>query len=196
MKIKICGVTDPDDAALAAQLGADYIGIILSPLSKRCVSIAQARDIAAATHAAAATPVVVFVDENANSIIALTDAIGCNTVQLHGDGSRKALPQLIRYFLLIAVNHDEATTPLPGHAIPLFDTPKDEAANTIDWHTLTPPRGKPWALAGGLTPDNVAVAVALLQPPIVDVCSGVEIRGTVRKDPTLVNQFIAEAKGK
>ena len=95
MIIKICGVTDPQDAVDAAQLGANWIGIALSRRSKRYVTITQAKEIAKAAREHGAKPIAVFVDENGDEILDTCSQIGVHSIQLHGKESK----QYIRFFL-------------------------------------------------------------------------------------------------
>jgi len=93
-KVKVCGVTNPEDALFAAKNGADFIGMIVWPKSKRSIDVETAKQIAAASREGGAEPVGVFVSENAEEIVSKCSEIGLDIAQLHGDGSREALPQL------------------------------------------------------------------------------------------------------
>ena len=101
MKVKICGMTHPDDAEYAARLGADYIGIIFADRSRRRVSLPVAKSIADRSRKANAEPVGVFVDQTADQIISICTHTGINTVQLHGATSQKALHAILGYYSII-----------------------------------------------------------------------------------------------
>lgn len=201
-KVKICRVTHPEDATYAAHLGADYIGIIFSKHSKYPISVSQGKEIAKAAKDAGACPVAVFVDETLEEILSICKETGISTLQLHGDISRKALPVLIKDFTIfyaIPVNLDGSISLkiediLPSGVIPLFDYAKAGSGHSFDWIAFHPPKDRPFILAGGLNPDNVLNAIHLLHPHIVDVATGVEIKGSSRKDPTLLKTFINPVK--
>lgn len=120
--VKVCGVTDPSDAQLAASAGADLVGMIMWPKAKRSVSDATARDIGAAARAGGALPVGVFVDEGAAEIERRCRASGLRAAQLHGDGARAALAELnpeavpVVVYVLHASDAGEVATALPPKA--------------------------------------------------------------------------------
>ena len=101
MKVKICGMTHPDDAEYAARLGADYIGIIFADRSRRKVSLAVAKCIADVSKKAGAEPVGVFVDQTADQIASICEQTGINTVQLHGATSQQALHAILGHYSII-----------------------------------------------------------------------------------------------
>jgi len=200
MKVKICGVTHPDDALYAARLGADYVGIIFSPQSKRQVLQKEAKAIAQSARQGGAEPVGVFVDESLEEIIECCTAAEIGTIQLHGPRAQECLLDLQgRYSIIysIPVGADGAVSsehPLPVNGTLLFDGLKGGSGKTFDWSAFSPPEGRFYLLAGGLNPDNVKEAIDLLAPGGVDVSSGVELAGSIRKDPLLVKVFIQAAK--
>ncbi len=210
MIIKICGVTDPQDAVDAAQLGANWIGIALSRRSKRYVTITQAKEIAKAAREHGAKPIAVFVDENGDEILDTCSQIGVHSIQLHGKESK----QYIRFFLPLfeivfvlgvssdgtIVQEDVDLVQSVGHGqktLPpwmLFDYLEGESGRSFSWSKFHPPFRCPWILAGGVNPRNVAEAITLLRPHGIDVSSGVEKKGSVRKDRFLVEQLITNIK--
>jgi phosphoribosylanthranilate isomerase len=197
MKVKICGMTHPEDAELAAQLGADSIGIIFSDNSKRNVDLSTAKEIAQAGKQAGAEPIGVFIDQSADQIISICEKVGLNSVQLHGRISRKALPLLSHYNVIYALgvgNKEINIERLPMSVTLLFDSTKPGSGSPFDWTAFPPPANFHWILAGGLNPNNVAEAIVLLKPYGVDVATGVEYSNNTRKDPALVKAFINAAK--
>ncbi len=189
MLIKICGVTHPDDAILAAQLGAQYIGIVLAAGHRRTVTLEQAKRIAEACKTHGAIPIAIFVEESANEIVNICASLGITTVELHGAGSRSAYETLkdkmeVFYALQEAFPNDV-------HFV-LYDS-KGGSGQTFDWNTFCPPQNNAWFLAGGLTPQNVAEGIRLLQPSGVSVSTGVETHGSTRKDPDKLKRFIQAA---
>ena len=200
MKVKICGMTHPDDAEYAACLGADYIGIIFADRSTRKVSLPVAKSIADVSKNMGAEPVGVFVDQTAHQIASICEQTGINTVQLHGAISQQALPVLLsNYSIIYAISVEKngvvsQTQTLPISVIPLYDNSNGGTGVPIDWMTFSPSKNNFWMLAGGLNSDNVVEAIALLKPDGVDVATGVEFPNTTRKDPLLVEAFIQAAK--
>lgn len=200
MKVKICGMTHPDDAEYAARLGADYIGIIFADRSRRKVLLPVAKYIADVSKKAGAEPVGVFVDQTADQIASICEQTGINTVQLQGATSRQALQDILgHYSIIYAISIEkngmtnQAQT-LPISVIPLYDNSNGGTGVPFDWMAFSPPKRTCWMLAGGLNADNVAEAIALLKPSEVDVATGVEFPNSTRKNPILVKAFIQAAK--
>lgn len=193
MKVKICGVTHPEDAEFAAQAGADYIGLVFCPLSKRHVSLQTAKTIAQKAQQNGAEPVAVFTEHTLEDMHLICQETGIQTVQLHGTLAKEAALSLIKdYAVIYNISFPADEPSLPDSIIRLYDAPEPGSGTPFAWHTFTPPSSI-WMLAGGLTPQNVAVAIALLKPYGVDVATGVEYPGSARKDPALVQAFIHAA---
>jgi phosphoribosylanthranilate isomerase len=210
-RIKICGVTRPEDAVHAVACGAEAIGINFFPGSPRFVPALLAREIVGAV-ADRAEVVGVFVNESPGAIVALCGRLGIRRVQLHGDeppGDASRIP----LWRMKAI-HADRTPDLPALlAYPceafLFDAGDKGAyggtGRELAWKELGErfpgvaggrgPGGarKPWLLAGGLTPENVERAILAARPFGVDVASGVE-SSPGRKDPGKVKTFIERAK--
>ncbi|EFJ51069.1 hypothetical protein VOLCADRAFT_57561, partial [Volvox carteri f. nagariensis] len=212
---QICGITNPDDARHAVNSGADFIGMIMWQKAKRAVSADTARSIAAVAREGGARAVGVFVDEDAATISARCRDAGIPVAQLHGDGARAALPGLdpsleVVYVLNCAPDGTPLTQPpsellrqmgKPGARQPewvLVDSAQGGSGQALDWRNLRVPAGEAtrgWLLAGGLSPDNVAIAAGLAKPTAVDVSSGVCGPDGLKKDPAKVSSFISAAKG-
>ena len=210
-RIKICGVTRPEDAAHAVACGAEAIGINFFPGSPRFVREKTAREIVAAV-AGGAEIVGVFVNEVPGTIAAMCGRLGIRRVQLHGDESPGDASR-IPLWRMKAV-HADHTADLPALlAYPceafLFDAGGKGAyggtGRELVWEELgkrfpgiAGERGtgdgmKPWLLAGGLAPSNVERAILAARPFGVDVASGVESSPGI-KDPGKVRKFIEHAK--
>ena len=188
------------------------IGMILWPNAKRSISASTAREIAAAARQHGALPVGVFVDEDAATIARVCEEAEITVAQLHGDGSRLALLDLPKSLAAVYVMHANKSgtlqTLLPrelatsvgrtlGRDVDyvLLDSLQGGSGERFDWRNLVAPVGaskRGWLLAGGLTPDNVAAAIAATGVQSVDTASGVE-SAPGRKDPERVRAFVSRA---
>lgn len=198
MFVKICGVTTPDDALLAAGLGADAVGLNFVPSSSRRISEAVAVDIARRLPPEILT-VGIFRNEQRDRVVRLTNELGLRVAQLHGEEGpddvawvAERVPAVIR--ALPAVALDRYDLDACGPVRLLVDAPEPGSGKAFDWEQLAAdPPDRRYLLAGGLHPDNVVDAIRLLQPWGVDVASGIEARPGV-KDPVLMQRFINAAR--
>jgi phosphoribosylanthranilate isomerase len=200
IRVKICGITRPEDAQVAAAAGADAIGLVFAE-SPRRITADQAVNILAALPPFV-TAVALFVNETAERIRALCHELGLRTVQLHGDEPPELAAELADFCVLkafrIASGADlEAAEGYPADAYLLDSRVPGRQGGTgtaFDWTLL---RGITWdrpiILAGGLTPENVADGIRQVQPYGVDTSSGVE-RAPGIKDPGRVRAFVAQAR--
>lgn len=198
--VKICGVTTPEDAALAASAGADLVGFVLHPPARRGVALEEALAIAAAARTAGAEPVAVFVEQGAGEIAALAERLAVGVVQLHGPAARAALGELpsgLRRIVAVDVGPfgDVVAPPglEPGRDFVLCDSAGGGVGVRLDWARLLPPVHFPWLLAGGLDAENVSGALGL-RPRGVDVSSGVCSADPRRKDAARVRAFIEKVR--
>jgi phosphoribosylanthranilate isomerase len=195
--VKICGITDVDDALLAVALGADAVGFIMAP-SPRQIAPARVRDIAARIPPETLT-VGVFRNEAKERVVDIVHSSGLRAAQLHGNESPSdvewvadRVPHVIK---AVAAGTDQARRAVEfGVGTILIDAPTPGSGEVFDWSLAdTMPIGIRLLLAGGLTPENVADAIATVRPWGVDTASGVE-REPGRKDPTAMRLFIQNAK--
>jgi phosphoribosylanthranilate isomerase len=212
IRIKICGVTSAADAAAAAALGADAVGINFYGGSPRCVGLSEAAAIVRAVRGKALA-VGVFVNEDPDVVLSLCREIGIAAVQLSGDEpaavADRIPPPRIRSIRVGNGREHESFTDYPCEAF-LLDGSVPGAyggtGRTLDWKALgemtrSPSggsladimRGRTWILAGGLSPENVGWAIRLARPHGVDVASGVE-SAPGRKDLEMVKRFIRNAR--
>jgi phosphoribosylanthranilate isomerase len=181
-RVKVCGLTRLEDARLAVTLGADAIGLIFWDRSPRRVSPDQASALCE-TVPAFVTRVGVFVNATPDEVRAIVDRVELDAVQLHGDETLDAY-QSVRAKLIKAVTlaDDRAVAEaerLPGMVTPLVDAADRErrggTGRLADWRRAARLAAlRPTILAGGLTAENAARAVAEVRPWAVDVSSGVE----------------------
>ena len=193
LRVKICGITRLSDALHAENAGADAVGFIFVPGTKRAISKADAGAISSGLGPLIAR-VGVFRDATLEEILETLRVVKLNAVQLHGSESDEFAARVAVHAPVIhAVSHGTA---LPTADTLLIDGLEAGSGQTFDWDALetTALRGRRWLLAGGLTPDNVASAVKQLQPWGVDVSSGVENQPGI-KDHAKISAFIAAARG-
>jgi len=214
VKVKICGITNLEDALLAVEAGADALGFIFVENTPRFITPEQAAPIIRRLPPFI-TPVGVFWDHLAGHVKTVAEACRLRALQLHGDESpeevaQHALPVIKTVKLPPASTIDglpeyrvrELTEVLRYRSVAaaiLLDSAarwsEGETREPIEWRLarrLELSRAR-LILSGGLHPDNVARAVEVARPYAVDVNSGVEA-SPGRKDPEKVRRFIAEAK--
>ncbi len=180
-RIKICGITNLQDALLASELGADALGFIFYPGSKRFIEPDRASEIISSLPPLITT-VGVFVNQSREDIETVRDKTGIDLVQLHGDETPEfctGLPFKTVKALRIKERSDMARVELyPLQAI-LFDKYSEDAyggtGESFTWAWLQDLKAnKSIILSGGLTPDNVGEAIKTVGPYAVDVSTGVE----------------------
>ena len=215
-RVKICGIRTSDALDAALDAGADLVGLVLYPKSPRNVSLEEAAALAArARDRGAAEVVTLLVDPDDALVEAVARTVKPDLIQLHGaetparvDAVRKSSGLPILKAVPVGDADDVAAAFAylnpdgPGAEMLLFDAkpPADPGSLpggnglTFDWRILEAAKGRaPFALAGGLTPENVAAAIALTDAAIVDVSSGVESRPG-EKDPERIRRFLRAAK--
>lgn len=211
-KVKICGVTNLEDALMAARAGADFVGLNFYKPGPRYLDLAEAAPIAAGLRAELGDrcPLIVgvFVDEPLDSLESIREQVGLDLLQLHGDetpqifevlGGRafKAIrPQSVEEAVAMAERyapaapHDERAPSLlvdAYHPALRGGTGEQAGVEVAQAVMVRVPR---LMLAGGLTPENVAERVAAINPWAVDTASGVESGDPRRKDGSKVEAFI------
>jgi phosphoribosylanthranilate isomerase len=205
--VKICGVTTAEDAAAAVAAGADLVGVNLWPGSTRFVGgVEPARRVLAAVPAGVLRAGV-FVNAAATEVERVAGELGLDRVQLHGDERAADFPALPRATLIRAVrvrDLDSFVEAAPWRAgLWLYDAfvaGFGGSGVTAPWPLVARAGQRPFLLAGGLHPDNVAQAIALTRPDGVDVASGVEVRSSAddrrapRKDPARMLAFVRTAR--
>ena len=204
--VKICGINTPAAFDAAVEAGADYLGFNFFPPSPRYITPADAGALSARHEGAKPFRVGLFVDPGFDEIDAVLRDISLDILQIHANPS------------LVAALRDRFGRPvwrqLGVTTTAYFPDPKEYADGFIveakpppgatrpggnavlaDWPLLASFRpAKPWFLAGGLRPDNVAEALRATGAPGVDVSSGVET-APGQKSPDLIRQFIAAVRG-
>lgn len=198
-KVKICGLKEPQHVRAAVEARADAIGFVFAP-SKRQISIEQAHQLAKEVPGEV-LKIGVFVNPSVEELRAAVEGVPLDYVQFHGEET----PEFIRQqgypaIKALSVRDEEDVRAAANYNVDyyLFDAPgtdfKGGSGHTFDWTLLEMagiPRDK-LILAGGLKAENIAEAVSLVSPYMVDVSSGVETDGI--KDEAKINAFIQAVK--
>ena len=197
MFVKVCGTTTEEDALLAVAMGADAVGFIFAP-SPRQVAAAVVRQIVHRLPPEVVT-VGVFRDEAPEQVVKVVNGIGLKAAQLHG----RETPDQVRWVaerVPVVINAFPAGSAAIrkaadyGAQIVMLDAPSPGSGQVFDWRLVDGvPPGSRLLLAGGLTPANVADAIAQARPWGVDVCTGVESEPG-RKDAVKLRTCVAAAK--
>lgn len=211
-RVKICGLTRPADARAAVDAGAGYLGVVMVPSSPRSVSLEEVR---ALRQGIDLPLVLVTADRDPAELIEHARILEAGGLQLHGDESPEDAERLRRggdwelwksVRIREAGDLSEAIDRFGGlvDAIHLDGWHPEQLGGTgvrFPWSDVAEirdglPEGTTLVAAGGLTPENVAEAVDLLRPDVVDVSSGVEVEGRPGiKDPAKVQAFVRAARG-
>ena len=196
-KIKLCGLTRPEDIAAANALKPEYIGFVFAPKSRRAVSREKAAGLRAQL-SPEIQAVGVFVNETPETVARLLNEDLLDIVQLHGQEDAAYIARLRSLTpkpLWQAFRVEDAASLAAAARSPadmvLLDSGAGGTGTVFNWKLLQGfPR--PYILAGGLDADNAADAVSRLHPDVVDVSSGIETAG--RKDPAKMAAFVAAVR--
>lgn len=200
VKIKICGITNVDDAMAAVDLGADALGFNFYRKSPRYIEPQKAADIIAQLPPFI-VPIAIFVNESEDTILEALKTSCIHGVQFHGDETPEFCQRFGNHVIKAFQVKDKESLKHMSHyrvSAHLLDSYKEGmrggTGETFDWHLAVVAKtfGR-IILAGGLTPDNVAEAVKLVQPYGVDVAGGVEKEKGV-KDHAKLRKFIIEVR--
>ncbi len=210
IRIKICGVTTPEDARLVADAGADAVGLNFYPKSPRFVTPTQAAAMVRVLPAFTA-PVGIFVGMPLRQVCAVAYQLGLRGVQIYDDQPPAEDPFPFAHVPAFRVKDAAGLDQVRRYIEAATVLGRSPAAVLIDSHVEGQMGGTghaaPWALlagldlgvplilAGGLTPENVAEAIAVVRPWGVDVASGVEV-APGQKDPEKVVRFVQAVRGR
>jgi phosphoribosylanthranilate isomerase len=196
-RIKFCGITRIEDARRAVDLGVDAIGIVFSRASQRFVGVSQARAIRAALPPFVCA-VGLFMDDEPGWIEEVVSSVQPDLLQFHGgeaDGfaSSFSRPYIKAVPMGSAVNAGRHVNEYPAASGFVLDShargERGGTGETFDWARVPIAAGREFVLAGGLTPHNVAQAIATVRPYGVDVSSGIESAPGL-KDPSKMQAFV------
>lgn len=209
-EVKICGLSTPETVAAALDAGADFVGLVFFPKSPRNVSLEQAAPLAGQARGRARI-VALTVDADDALLRAITDKVRPDFIQAHGSETPERVSAITSLtgkpvIKAIKVGKTEDVSGASAYSeaasLILYDAKAPENltgslpggnGHAFDWALLGGKRPPAFMLAGGLTPENVARAIAVTHAPIVDVSSGVETAPGI-KDISLIRKFIEAAK--
>jgi len=206
VRIKICGLTRPEDARCASGLGVDAIGLNFYPPSPRFLGVSAARAVRASI-SPFVTTVAVFVNPGPEEVRRVMGEVGVDMLQFHGTEPARfceefGLPYLKAIGMREGVDLAGAVREYPSASAWLLDVHDTEkwggTGRTFDWSAVRSESGgsfdRPIVLAGGLAPQNVEDAIRRVRPFAVDVCGGVESAGGI-KDESMLAAFVERVEG-
>ena len=200
-RVKICGITRPEDAGAAAAHGADAVGLVFYRPSPRYVTPERARQIVAATPAFVST-VAVFVNPTRDEVETVIRDCGVALLQFHGDEAPDFCSGFSRPYIKAARIRPELDllkylSPHADARAWMLDAFHEDlwggTGGAFDWGLVPRDAAKPIILSGGLTADNVASAVKRVRPYAVDVSTGVEVSKGI-KDAAKIAAFIGAVR--
>lgn len=200
-RIKICGITRPEDAQAAVANGADAIGLVFYRKSPRAVTVEQAVRITAVVPPFV-TVVALFVDELAQDILRILECVPVDLLQFHGNETAAFCEQFGRPWVKALRVRPETDIPAACDTYRaargvLLDSWQDGVpggtGKTFDWQLAPRDSFLPMVLAGGLNDGNVGAAIAALRPAAVDVSGGVEDSPGI-KSAGKIRQFVAAVR--
>ncbi|MEO6609365.1 MAG: phosphoribosylanthranilate isomerase [Aestuariivirga sp.] len=209
-RVKICGLSTPETMDAALNAGADMVGLVFFERSPRHVSYEKAASLANQARGKARI-VALVVDADDERLKSIAELVKPDFFQAHGSETPQRVVEIIRLTnipVIRAIKVKDASDIESAKAFTevaamiLYDAKAPETlvgalpggnGLSFDWALLQGSKQSAFMLSGGLTPDNVAKAIAVTQAPIVDVSSGVEV-APGQKDPDLIRKFIEVAK--
>lgn len=202
-KIKICGITNIEDARWVANLGADYLGLVFAKESKRKISLDKAEEIAE-TVPSYIKKVGLFVNEDPKIVNKALVACGLEVLQFHGEETPDYCHQFNEKAEIIKafrIKDEESLSRIPQYDVKFYlldafsEGEFGGTGQTFNWDLALKAKefGRPIFLAGGLNPDNVTEAIKKVQPYAVDVSSGVE-SSPRRKNIELMQDIIQKVR--
>ena len=191
--VKVCGITNLQDALLSVKAGANTLGFNFYPKSPRFIRPEDAAEIIRQLPGKTLNVGVVVVASPAKSrsetVLQSLDKAGVGAVQIHGASCDAEVPDF-RMRTFIATSPERANS-FPRHEI-IVDTSWG-TGTLADWDLISNVVARPYILSGGLTPENVCEALSKLSPDGVDVCSGVE-KSPGKKDPVKLERFLSKVR--
>jgi phosphoribosylanthranilate isomerase len=211
MKIKVCGITNIDEALALSKAGVNYMGFIFYPASKRYVLHALTLDQIKSVQLPGVLKVGVFVNESINDVIATATAAGLDMVQLHGDETPNYCKEMANHYPVIKAFRISETDDVAYKIAEyleevdylLFDTASSVYGGSgisFDWKKLANATGqKPYFLSGGIGPDDVSKITSFVQSEAAGNCVAVDVNSKFETAPgqkniQLLQSFIPTIK--
>lgn len=199
-RIKVCGITRPEDARAAVEFGADALGLVFYAPSPRCVTVEQAWEIARIVPPFI-TLVGLFVNETKLTVRRIMEAVPIQLLQFHGDEEESFCRSFHAPYIKAArvrpgldlIKYAESYPSAQGLLLDAYVEGYGGGGKPFDWSLIPPGLPLPLILSGGLDADNVTEAVRRVRPWAVDVSSGVEAAKGI-KDAGKIAAFIAGVK--
>lgn len=200
-RIKFCGITRAEDARRGAELGIDAIGLVFSRASQRFIGIREARNVRAELPPFV-TAVALFMDDEAGWIEEVISTVQPDLLQFHGAEPDRFAASFLRPYIKAVpmasvANALRHVADFPGAAGFVLDSHARGApggtGEAFDWTRIQPGTGRPFVLAGGLTAQNVAQAIATVRPYGVDISSGIESAPGI-KDVAKMRAFVSAVR--
>jgi len=199
MKIKICGIKNPDTAKACVAQGVDFIGVMMDPVSKRLIDTDQASTVIEAIKDAGGKAVLIPGDRAHDEVVKLCERLEPHGIQLNAPNYSVSprLPEAVIRFFSVTIADNAPVFPVDSlfersRDFLIFESHAPGKGVLFDEQHFVKPK-LPFFIAGGLKPDNVAAIIEKYRPAGVDVSSGVEvIHG--QKDLSLIQDFIQEAR--
>ena len=203
VKVKVCGIKEPGDARVAADAGADAIGLVFAQ-SPRQVSVEEAQEVTAALPEGI-LKVGVFVDAEPEEVLRIAHEVGLDYAQLHGDEDPETVAAIrgsgLGVIKALRVRNAEVLAAVERYEADLFlldawsVKARGGTGERFDWGLATSLKGRDNILvSGGLNPENVREAIEFFEPYGVDASSSLEERPG-KKDGERVRRFVSAAKG-
>ena len=203
VKVKVCGIKEPGDALVAADAGADAIGLVFAE-SPRRVSVEEAQEVTAALPEGI-LKVGVFVDAEPEEVLRIAEVVGLDYAQLHGDEDPETVAAIrgsgLGVIKALRVRNAEVLAAVERYEADLFlldawsVKARGGTGERFDWGLATSLKGRDNILvSGGLNPENVREAIEFFEPYGVDASSSLEERPG-KKDGERVRRFVSAAKG-
>jgi phosphoribosylanthranilate isomerase len=203
VKVKVCGIKEPEDARVAADAGADAIGLVFAE-SPRQVSVEEARQIVS-TLPDGVLKVGVFVDEEPKEVLRISRQVGLDYAQLHGDELPEAVAEIrdggVGVIKVLRVRNAEALAVIERYEADLFlldaysEKVRGGTGARFDWELAKSLKGRDnIVVSGGLGPESVRGAIEFFEPYGVDASSSLEERPG-KKNGERVRRFVGAAKG-
>lgn len=196
MLVKICGIDNTKIVKTVLNMGADFLGVVFTPTSKRFLGIKKAMNIVEAIQKENSKPVIVFRNERFDVIEPMVKKIGNCIVQFQGKQHPDIKKLLTAFETIVAFSShsfSEYSDSAAKKSFLMIDSEEQGSGKTFCWDNFNPPCF-PWFLAGGLNASNLSRAITRLTPTGVDVSTGVESHYG-KKDLQLIDAFIQAAKG-